>query len=671
MLANTPTPTQPSWWSRLVHLLARNEPRGADFPLSPLESELTDYCRQLGDENARLRAAAGLAATEEAHSVADATAIDLLTTTAEVNWEQAFWSLHSELDSLRRNNEALVSEVQGRKRSQYGSRSEKIRPEELLAAVRSVKETDPHLVQEDLLEELEQVCAEREKNRLRRKEKQQEKRRAAADTAARQAIAKRADKKPNGDDGDDNGGGGGGGGAQKPRTDDSTSVNAGVAQVIPLRRPGHRNACLTGLMPHDMPLKVEGADLLCPICQVERKVIGYQDSDMLDIVLPSLRRLRPRQEKRACAQHPDAGVAMAPAAQRPIAQALPTALLLAFMVVAKVQDHLPLERLSAMFKRWGVRVPPSTLGGWYQAAGELAVLLAEHLGKKILASKECMHTDETSVRVIDPAAPNGSTNASLWGYTVPGVGTYFRYTKDGSYDDTRAKLVVRSGPTMTDGHKGYVSQRVDGSSETIPVINGPHLNCFDHARRPFEEAFRLDGDPRAGLILGRIQSLYRVEAQAKKDQLTPEQVKSLREAKSQPLFDKLFVDLKALHLWVTPKSRLGRAIATTLRRKTHLEAYLSNGAWPISNVLQETQFRSKAIGQHNWLFLGSHEAAPRYAALLTLVRSCVMLDVDPVAYLADVFMRLQERGSAKHLDDLLPAAWKQANGSDVSVRAAA
>jgi hypothetical protein len=97
-----------------------------------------------------------------------------------------------------------------------------------------------------------------------------------------------------------------------------------------------------------------------------------------------------------------------------------------------------------------------------------------------------------------------------------------------------------------------------------------------------------------------------------------------------------------------------------LRRRTALEAYLQNGSWPISNVLQETQFRSKVIGQHNWLFVGYHESAELYAVLLTLVRSCMMLDIDPVAYLADVVVLVQNRGSSKKLADLLPAAWKSA-----------
>jgi hypothetical protein len=282
-----------------------------------------------------------------------------------------------------------------------------------------------------------------------------------------------------------------------------------------------------------------------------------------------------------------------------------------------------------------------------------------------------MHTDATNVRVIDPTASGGSTRGSLWGYTVKEVGSYFSYTPDGSYEETRAVLSARAGPTMTDGHKGYVSQRLPGSKQATPVILGTHLNCFDHARRPVEEAFRLDHDLRASVILRHIQRLYRVEEEAKRQGLAPDQIKALREAKSRPLLDQLFADLTSMQATVTPKSRLGRAIKTLLRRRAHLEAYLQNGSWPISNVLQETQFRSKALGQHNWLFIGSHQAAGNYAVLLTLVRSCMMLGIDPTVYLADILVRIQCRGSSKALDDLLPAQWKKAHAAALLKRGAA
>ena len=571
-------------------------------------------------------------------------------------WAEAYSELEFELASLRRDNDALLAEVRGRRRTQHGRRSERVTPEELLVGLRELVETEPFLVPPGMLEELEQECAERARLRERRKAQRALKLARRAEAAARQAAAKHG--KPPSPPNDDDDGGGGGQPTAKGRAD-NTQTNADIIEIRRGSGSARRNACLAGMAAEVTIEQVPASEQTCPQCNGPRQIIGYETSEMLDMVLPRLRRLQRRCEKRACPLHPTAGVVTAVAPQRPLPQRLPTALLLAFVIVAKVADHLPLERLSGILQRWGTRVPPSTLGGWLHAAAELLAPIAEHLGKKVLASSQCLHTDGSHLRVLDPSKPGGSTQAGLWGYTVRGLGTYFRVTKDQAFADTRDQLADRRGPTITDGHRGYVSQRRPGSKCAVAVLEGPHLHCWAHARRPFEQAHRQDGDRRAIVIMRLIQRLYAVEAWLRKKPRTIEEIALVRAARSVPILETLFAHLGAMQGHVPPKSRLGQAIATTLRRRPHLEAYALTGSCPIDNTEQERQFRGKALGQHNWLFVGTHAAAQRYAVLLTLVQSCVLTGADPVAYLAEVVLRVQERGSSRDMDALLPAAFVQ------------
>lgn len=568
---------------------------------------------------------------------------------------QAYTDLEAELVSLRRDNEALLAEVSGRRRAQHGSRSERISPEEMLQGLRALKETEPHSVPADMLEELEQECAERARRREARQAQRSAKLARRAEAAARREAAKRngpPEPPDDGGDDDDDGGGGGGGGGRDSGPVDSPSATAPVINLA-----ARRNACLRGMTPETQVHTVADESKPCQKCGQERPIIGYDDSEMLDIELPRLRRVQHRYENRACPRHPETGVVTAQTAPRPLPQALPTATLLAFVLVSKIADHLPLERLSNMLKRWGTRVAASTLGGWLHAAAELLQPVAEHLGTQVLASEHCLHTDGSHLRVLDPTKPGGSTQAGLWGYTVAGVGTYFRFTPDQGFADTRAQLAGRRGPTMTDGHRAYASQRVPKSKKTTAVIPGTHLHCWAHARRPFEQAYRQDGDQRALPLLRHIQRLYAVEADIRKVTQSPEEIGLLRAARSLPILAGLFDALKSKQAEVTPKSRLGQAISTTLRRRQHLEAYARDGTLPIDNNVQESQFRGKAVGQHNWLFVGTADAARRYATLLTLVRSCTMLGVEPTAYLSEVLLRIHARGSAKDMDALLPAVF--------------
>src|SRR6478672_9800933 len=162
--------TGPSWWGRLKSAVGQGEP-------SSVDAELAARCQALDAENKRLRGALSVSArAEDASDVAPSPQGS--GGTAGFCWEEAYWELRAELESLRRDNDALLREVQGRKRSQYGSRSERIRPEELLVAMRELKQMHPEQVPAGMLEELEKECADRAVARQRRKAKREEKRRA-------------------------------------------------------------------------------------------------------------------------------------------------------------------------------------------------------------------------------------------------------------------------------------------------------------------------------------------------------------------------------------------------------------------------------------------------------------------------------------------------------------
>jgi len=200
-----------------------------------------------------------------------------------MDWEDAYLCLRDEMESLRRDNAALLSEIQGRKRSQYGSRSERVTPEELLVGLRKLKEVEPAHIPAGMLEALERQCAERAQERQKRAQKREEKRQKAAFEAAQRAVSCGGSD----NDGDDDGGGGGGRGngrGGKRHAEETTAPQAQAASVIPIRKKGHRNACLVGLEKKDQVIPVPAEDRVCPDCAGTKQLIGYQDSHMLDLI---------------------------------------------------------------------------------------------------------------------------------------------------------------------------------------------------------------------------------------------------------------------------------------------------------------------------------------------------------------------------------------------------
>jgi len=66
--------------------------------------------------------------------------------------------------------------------------------------------------------------------------------------------------------------------------------------------------------------------------------------------------------------------------------------------------------------------------------------------------------------------------------------------------------------------------------------------------------------------------------------------------------------------------------------------------------------RVVALGRKYCLFVGGEEHGEHLAGLCSLVATCDANDVDPVEYLKDVLLRVDEH-PASEIDDLLPDRW--------------
>jgi transposase len=60
------------------------------------------------------------------------------------------------------------------------------------------------------------------------------------------------------------------------------------------------------------------------------------------------------------------------------------------------------------------------------------------------------------------------------------------------------------------------------------------------------------------------------------------------------------------------------------------------------------------------MFIGSPKAGESMAALLSLVQTCRAMDINPQAYLEDLFRRLLDH-PASQIADFLPDRWKAAH----------
>ena len=100
-----------------------------------------------------------------------------------------------------------------------------------------------------------------------------------------------------------------------------------------------------------------------------------------------------------------------------------------------------------------------------------------------------------------------------------------------------------------------------------------------------------------------------------------------------------------------PKSPLGSAIGYALNRWTPLTRFLDDEKLPPDNNASESALRVVALGRKNYLFVRNEDACNNVAGLYSLVATCEANGVNPLDYLSDVLLRVQDHPAAA-IDDL-------------------
>lgn len=386
--------------------------------------------------------------------------------------------------------------------------------------------------------------------------------------------------------------------------------------------------------------------------------IGEEITEELDYVPGYLRinrYIRPKYARPKSEQNADTegkNIFIAPLPSRVIDKGIPSAGLLAYILVSKFIDHLPYHRIIQIFKRAGMNIPASTVNGWVAKCIELLrVLYLYH--KARMMERDYLMADETKIRVLkSPNRANKKTKAHqgyFWVYYDPGgQQSLFIYDPGRGGKYPREHLSGFKGYLQTDGYPVYDAF---DRTEKISLVG-----CMAHIRRKFEKA--LDNDKqRATHVLTSMQGLYAIERKAREEGYSYEQRKVLRQQEARPILDELKAWLLKNRDQVLPKSSIGEAITYACNRWKYMERYLDDGKLEIDNNLVENAIRPVAIGRKNYLFAGSPQGAEWAAIIYTLLSSAANCGHNPLEYLKDVLLRLPDQ-PLNYLDELLPINWE-------------
>ncbi len=445
--------------------------------------------------------------------------------------------------------------------------------------------------------------------------------------------------------------------AQLPQDEAASEATAGAAADVvgekqaavgpPRVRPTGRKPFPKHLPRQRVVVTPPAEELTCG-CGQAKTQIAEKVTERLDYIPASAVVLETVRPVFVCKRCHD-GVSVAPMPTQAVEASAAGSGLLAYIIVSKYVDHLPLHRLERIFARQGVELSRSTMCGQLALAEEALAPLGEEILERLRAGPY-LQFDDTSV-LVQAEEDKARFYGKMWTYHSP-------LERLVAFDATETR--EHHGPlTFLKGFAGYLQGDAYSGNLTLrkksPVFM---VGCMAHLRRYFVDA--LDKDPRAAHFIALIKQLYQIEEEARP--LAHDQRRAARQKRAAPLLRELMRLARVMGPSVLPKSPLGEALTYLRNQMRYVAQYLRDGRLEIDNNGAERQLRGVAVGRKNWLFAGSMKGLHRAALLYSLVQSAKLAGVEPWAYLRDVLDKLPNHPHTR-LADLLPRQWAEARAA--------
>lgn len=386
---------------------------------------------------------------------------------------------------------------------------------------------------------------------------------------------------------------------------------------------------------------------VCGRCGQPTTVIGYEVSEQLEVEPAKYFVLVTKREKRACACG-QGGVVTARPPVRIIEKGLVSDRVVVDTVIQKYCDHLPLYRQSVILKReTGLDLSPATLDGWVMQVGQLLIPVVQVMKNELLLGSY-IQADETPVEVQMHDHRGSNHQAYLWQYSRPGGAAIFDFRLGRGREGPKQFLGAYAGILQTDGYQAY---------DQVGAPTMVHAACWTHARRGFCDVVKLNpGDPIALPIVEKINELFAIDALAREQKMTLGTRYTLRQEKAPAVLAAIRALIESARTGALPGGALGKACQYTLGLWPRLTRFLQYPELELSNNAAENSMRPVAVGRKNWIHVGSPQAGPKVAAILSVIETCRRLMIPVREYLSTLLPGLANT-PMRRLPDLTPTAW--------------
>lgn len=339
--------------------------------------------------------------------------------------------------------------------------------------------------------------------------------------------------------------------------------------------------------------------------------------------------------------------------RQPIPKSQASPQLLAFLMVSKFLDGLPLYRLEKILGRYGLELSRQNMARWFIQSSEHFERLIQAFEQRLF-DYDIASADETRLQVLNEPGRDPTSKSWLW---IRRGGPPEKQVILVNYDPSRSAAVpntlfrdFKKGYLVVDAYAGY---RQVARNNDLKIVG-----CHDHARRKFTEAYeslptkaRLKGGV-AKQAIQRYKALYKIEKSLKgKDAETKRQI---RQEQSLPLLEKCRAWLQEVKRQGIAHEKTLLAINYYLNQYDSLVRYCEDGRLPISNIHSEHVAKTIAIARKNFLFANTQSGAYAAARIYSVILTAAQHNLEPTKYLTAVLAQLPNIKPGQSIDHLLP-----------------
>jgi transposase len=397
-------------------------------------------------------------------------------------------------------------------------------------------------------------------------------------------------------------------------------------------------------------IELPEADQACD-CGCQKKLLRYETKELYHHQPAEFYILEQRREVMACPKGCEKSIQTAPAPLQVLPKVKATESLLANIVVSKVHHRQPLYHLEKYMA--AVSVSRETMSRWFIQLTEPLQPLFNLMKDEVLAYDIASY-DATNLQVLNEPGRKAETKS------------YVYCTQGGPPENS-----VILYDYQHNQHKTYIQEWFTGFQGSIHLDAAPVFDlllqdeaiysatCNAHARRYFEKVKKQA--KKQGLAheaMRYYKKLFKIERQAKENNLNAHQRYELRQQESTPILKEMKIWLDKHAPLVLPKSPLAKAFNYCINHWQGLTHFLTDGRLEIDNNGAEREIKPFVIARKNFMFAQSMAGAKALCMHFSLVRTALLHGLDPYHYYVHILKQLPHCKSIEDYEKLLP--WKVA-----------